>query len=75
MFNHDVMNYKRHNQGHRAHVRRKYYGGYWQPKYIRDLGDQKHSKRFRHSSILCECADEKEKGFDGEQSEESKERT
>ena len=30
------MNYKRHNQGYRAHVRRKYLGGYWLPKWARD---------------------------------------
>ena len=31
-----VMNYKRHNQGYRAHVRRKYLGGYWLPKWARE---------------------------------------
>jgi hypothetical protein len=38
-----VMNYKRHNQGQRAHVRRKYLGGYWLPKWARE---KKTTKRF-----------------------------
>jgi hypothetical protein len=29
------MNYKRKNQGLRAHIRRKYLGGYWLPKWAR----------------------------------------
>lgn len=35
MLCHSVMHYKRHNQGLRARVRRKYLGGYWLPKWAR----------------------------------------
>lgn len=35
MFCQCVMNYKRHNQGYRAHVRREDTSGYWLPKYRR----------------------------------------
>ena len=31
----ETMNYKRHNQGLRAHIRRKNFSGYWLPKEAR----------------------------------------
>ena len=45
-----VVNYKRHNQGDRARRRRKYLGGYWIPKWAREV-KQRVGGRYRECLI------------------------
>ena len=50
---HGVMNYKRHNQGLRAHIRRKYLGGYWLPKWAREKRDVSRKRKNMGDNTQC----------------------
>jgi len=49
MLSHSLMNYKRHNQGYRAHVRRTYPRGYGRPSWARY---RKASRKSQHCDII-----------------------